>query len=57
MLRELRFAMRTLLKPPGFTTIAMLTLALGIGATAAVFALIEGFCSRGRPMATPTGWS
>jgi putative ABC transport system permease protein len=42
MLRELRFAIRMLLKQPGFSLIAALTLALGIGATAAVFSLIQG---------------
>lgn len=42
MLRELRFAVRMLLKQPGFSQIAILTLALGIGATAAVFSLIQG---------------
>ncbi len=42
MLRELRFAVRMLLKQPGFSLIAALTLALGIGATAAVFSLIQG---------------
>ena len=42
MLRELRFAIRMLLKQPGFSLIATLTLALGIGATAAVFSLIQG---------------
>ncbi len=42
MLRELRFAVRMLLKQPGFSLIAILTLALGIGATAAVFSLIQG---------------
>jgi len=42
MLRELRFAIRMLLKQPGFSLIAALTLALGIGATAAVFSLIHG---------------
>jgi putative ABC transport system permease protein len=42
MLRELRFAVRMLLKRPGFSLIAILTLALGIGATAAVFSLIQG---------------
>ena len=42
MVRELRFAIRMLLKQPGFSLIAALTLALGIGATAAVFSLIQG---------------
>lgn len=42
MLRELRFAIRVLLKQPGFSLIAILTLALGIGATSAVFSLIQG---------------
>jgi putative ABC transport system permease protein len=40
--RELRFAIRMLLKQPGFSLIAALTLALGIGATSAVFSLIQG---------------
>jgi putative ABC transport system permease protein len=42
MLRDLRFAIRMLLKQPGFSLIAILTLALGIGATSAVFSLIQG---------------
>ncbi len=40
--REMRFAFRMLLKQPGFSLIAILTLALGIGATSAVFSLIQG---------------
>jgi len=42
MLRDLRFGVRMLLKQPGFTLIAILTLALGIGATSAIFSLIHG---------------
>lgn len=42
MIQDLRFGIRLLLKQPGFTLIAVLTLSLGIGATSAVFSLIQG---------------
>src|SRR5579872_4586542 len=42
MFQDLRFGVRMLLKQPGFTWIAILTLALGIGATSSVFSLIQG---------------
>jgi putative ABC transport system permease protein len=42
MLRDLRFGLRLVLKQPSFSLIAMLTLALGIGATSAVLSLIQG---------------
>jgi len=41
-MNDLKFAFRQLLKNPGFTTVAVLTLALGIGATTVVFSLIQG---------------
>ncbi|HEY3706055.1 MAG TPA: hypothetical protein VGL22_13415 [Terracidiphilus sp.] len=42
LLLDLSFGLRMLWKSPAFTAIAMLILALGIGATSAIFSLIQG---------------
>src|SRR5438034_4819742 len=42
MMQDFKFALRQLLKAPGFTTVAVLTLALAIGVNSAIFALING---------------
>src|SRR5437764_1119668 len=42
MMQDFRFAVRQLLKTPGFTSVAVLTLALAIGVNSAIFALISG---------------
>ncbi|MCC6859477.1 MAG: ABC transporter permease [Bryobacterales bacterium] len=52
-LREFRIAVRTLGRAPGFVIVAVLTLALGIGATAAVFSLIQGVLLTPPPYADP----
>ncbi|MDQ6622012.1 MAG: hypothetical protein M3Y86_00810, partial [Verrucomicrobiota bacterium] len=46
MIQDFRFAFRQLLKSPGFTAIAVITLALAIGVNSAIFAIINGAIMR-----------
>jgi ABC-type antimicrobial peptide transport system permease subunit len=49
MIKDIRFGIRSLVKRPGFTALAIITLALGIGASTAIFSVVDGVLLRSLP--------
>lgn len=53
LFQDLRYAVRTMLKRPSFTLIAIMTLALGIGGSTAIFTVVDAAILRGLPYKSP----
>ena len=56
LFQDVRYGIRQLKQSPGFTVVAVLSLALGIGANTAMFQLIDAIRLRMLPVSRPRNW-